>query len=74
MEPEDYLPALELAGRFFGQNGQKDKGHFYLGRFFAGSGQINQAVFHYQQAAGQFKAQADRELKLLAEIKKDDRK
>jgi predicted Zn-dependent protease len=74
MEPEDYLPALELAGRFFGQNGQKDKGHFYLGRFFAGSGQINQAVFHYQQVAGQFKAQADRELKLLDEIKKDDRK
>jgi tetratricopeptide (TPR) repeat protein len=74
MESADYLPALELAGRFFGQIGQKDKGHFYLGRFFAGSGQIDKAVFHYQQAAGQFKAQADRELKTLAEIKKDDRK
>ena len=74
MESDDYLPALELAGRFFGQIGQKDKGHFYLGRFFAGSGQINQAVFHYQQAAGQFKAQAGRELKALAELKKDDRK
>jgi len=74
MESDEYLPALELAGRFFGQIGQKDKGHFYLGRFFAGSGQINQAVFHYQQVAGQFKAQADRELKTLAEIKKEDRK
>ncbi|MDR2934976.1 MAG: M48 family metalloprotease [Candidatus Adiutrix sp.] len=74
MDPEDYLPALELAGRFFGQIGQMDKGHFYLGRFFAGTGQVNQAIFHYQQVAGQFKPQADRELKILAEIKKDERK
>ena len=74
MEPHDYLPALELAGRFFGQLGQKDKGHYYLGRFFAGSGQIDQAIFHYQQVAGQFQAQAGRELKTLTEIKKDDRK
>jgi predicted Zn-dependent protease len=74
MEPDDYLPALELAGRFFGQIGQTDKGHYYLGRFFASSGQISQAVFHYQQAAGQFKAQADRELNILAEINKNDRK
>jgi predicted Zn-dependent protease len=74
MESHDYLPALELAGRFFGQIGQKDKGHYYLGRFFAGSGQLNPAVFHYQQVAGQFKAEADRELKRLAEITKDDRK
>ena len=74
MESHDYLPALELAGRFFGQIGQTDKGHYYLGRFFAGSGQINPAVFHYQQVAGQFKVKADQELKILAEIKKDDRK
>jgi len=74
MEPDDYLPALELAGRFFGQNGQMDKGHYYLGRFFAGSGQVKQAVFHYQQAGGQFKGQADRELKVLNELTKDDRK
>jgi len=73
MGSDDYLPALELAGRFFGQTGQTDKGHFYLGRFFAGSGQISQAVFHYQQVAGQFKPQADRELKTLAEISKNDR-
>ena len=74
MEAEDYLPALELAGRFFGQIGQRDKGHYYLGRFFAGSGQLDKADFHFRQAAGQFKAQADRELKILAEIKKEDRK
>jgi tetratricopeptide (TPR) repeat protein len=74
MEANDYLPALELAGRFFGQFGQPDKGQYYLGRFFAGSGRIDEAIFHYQQAAGQFKPQADRELKILAEIKKDQRK
>ncbi len=74
MAPYDYLPALELAGRFFGQNGQMDKGHYYLGRFFAGSGQISQAIFHYQQVTGQFRAQAEREKKILDEIKKDERK
>jgi predicted Zn-dependent protease len=74
MDSEDYLPALELAGRFFGQIGQMDKGHYYLGRFFAGSGQVDQAIFHYQKAAGQFKARADRELKILAEIKQDVRR
>ncbi len=35
MEPEDYPEALELGGRFFGQNGQRGKGHYYLSQYFA---------------------------------------
>ena len=74
MGAEDYLLALELSGRFFGKIGQRDKGHYFLGRFFAISGQIDQAVFHYQQAGGQFRAQAEGELKILGELKRENRK
>ena len=74
LSAEDYPEALELAGRFFGQTGQKDKGHYYLGRYFASLGNIEQAVFHYRQVgAGRFQAQAERELKLMTELKKDAR-
>ncbi|MDR3038737.1 MAG: hypothetical protein LBV21_05575, partial [Candidatus Adiutrix sp.] len=76
LEAEDYPEALELAGRFFGQAGQKDKGHYYLGRYFAGRGNVEQAIFHYREAAtgGRFKARAERELEIMTAIKKEDRK
>ncbi len=79
MEPEDYPEALELGGRFFGQNGQRGKGHYYLGRYFAASGNIDQAIFHLKETlrqtdAGGFKSLAAERLATLEEIKKEEEK
>jgi predicted Zn-dependent protease len=50
-EAGDTFPeALELAGRFFGQNGQIAKGHYVLAKFFESTGQLKDAVFHYKAA------------------------
>jgi predicted Zn-dependent protease len=74
METETYPEALELAGRFFGNNGQKSKGHFYLAKYFADIGNLDQAIFHYGEVvklaeAGNYKNMAMRETRLLKEIK-----
>jgi len=76
MDKEAYPEALELAGRFFGQNGEKGKGHYYLARYFNSTGDLDKAIFHYKECSkqgdsGKFKAIADREVKLLTELKKD---
>jgi predicted Zn-dependent protease len=78
MEPEDYPEALELGGRFFGQNGQRGKGHYYLSQYFAATGNLDQAIFHLKEVAkqpdaGRFKALAAEGLKTLEEIKKEDK-
>ncbi|MDR1546380.1 MAG: M48 family metalloprotease [Deltaproteobacteria bacterium] len=50
-EAGDFSPrALELAGRFFGQNGQLAKGHFLLADYFIASGQAKDAAFHCRTA------------------------
>ncbi|KXS56783.1 MAG: hypothetical protein AMR96_00560 [Candidatus Adiutrix intracellularis] len=72
--PYDFPRALEMAGRFFGQNGRPGQGHYYLGRYFAATGNIDKAIFHYQQAAadpgsGQFKTLAAHEEKTLTNLK-----
>lgn len=46
MAGENYPPALEMAGRFFGQYGQAAKGHFALSTYYALSGRFTDALFH----------------------------
>lgn len=79
MDTTPYPEALELAGRFFGQAGQPAKGHYYLARYFASRGNMDQAIFHYKETAkrsdaGQYKAIANREIDILTDLKKDDKK
>jgi predicted Zn-dependent protease len=79
METTAYPEALELAGRFFGQTGQLAKGHYYLARYFADAGNLDKAIFHYKEIskrpdAGQYRIIADREIDLLTELKKEDKK
>ncbi|UQZ91083.1 hypothetical protein C4J81_18400 [Deltaproteobacteria bacterium Smac51] len=78
MEPEAYPEALELAGRFFGQNGQLGKGHYYTALYFASMGNIDKAIFHLKEVgrqpnAGKYKNLAATDLAALEEIKKDDK-
>ena len=78
MDKTPYLEALELAGRFFGQNGQRGKGHYYLARYFNDKGDLKKAIFHYKEAAkqpdaGQYKKIAEREAEILDEIQKTDK-
>ncbi len=79
METTPYPEALELAGRFFGQAGQLAKGHYYLAKYFNETGNLDQAIFHYKEVdkqadAGQYRAIANREIDILTEIKKDEKK
>ncbi len=76
MEISPYPEALELAGRFFGQSGEKGKGHYYLARYFNSKGDLDKAIFHYKESskqpdAGRYKAIAEREIKILTELKKE---
>ena len=43
---DDYPPALEMAGRFYGQYGQAAKGHFVLSSYFAQTGRFTDSLFH----------------------------
>ncbi len=79
MEADPYPEALQLAGRFFGQIGQKAKGHYYLANYFSSVGNLDQAIFHLKEVdklpdAGNFRTRASRELAHLAELKKEDKK
>jgi len=79
MDANPYPEALELAGRFFGQNGQMGKGHYYLARYFNNTGNLDKAIFHYNETAkqpdaGNYKKIAIRESALLTELKKEDKK
>lgn len=79
MGGSDYKEAFELAGRFFGGVGQPGKGHYYLGRYFASTGNLKDAIFHYKEVAkqpdaGNFKAMANREANYLTEMQKEDKK
>ena len=79
MDKEAYPEALELAGRFFGQNGQRGKGHYYMGRYFASKGNMDKAIFHYeavseQADAGNLRNVAAREAKRLTDLKKEEKK
>lgn len=79
MDRNPYPEALELAGRFFGQNGQKGKGHYYLARYFSSKGDLPKAIFHYKETAkqadaGQYKNIAQREADMLEDIRKTDKK
>jgi predicted Zn-dependent protease len=47
----DYFPsAFEKAGLFFGQNGQKAKGHFLLSSFYEATGRPKDSIFHCKAA------------------------
>ncbi|MDL2259846.1 M48 family metalloprotease [Deltaproteobacteria bacterium OttesenSCG-928-K17] len=79
MDKTPYPEALELASRFFGHNGQKGKGYYYTARYFNSKGDLDKAIFHYKEAAkqpdaGQYKAIAEREIKILTDIKETDKK
>ena len=79
MNSEPYPEALELASRFFGQNGQKGKGHYYMGRYFASLGNLDKAIFHYKETAkqpdaGSFRTVASREADRFEAMKKKDKK
>ncbi|MGL4209069.1 MAG: hypothetical protein ACRCTY_06735, partial [Candidatus Adiutrix sp.] len=74
MERDPYPEALELAGRFFGKNGQRAKGHYYLAQYFAAVGNIDQAIFHYGEVIKEpggtnYKNIASREIKILQSMK-----
>ncbi|MDR2366651.1 MAG: M48 family metalloprotease [Deltaproteobacteria bacterium] len=50
-EANDYYPtALEKAGLFFGQNGQRAKGHFLLSTFYESTGRPKDSIFHCKAA------------------------
>ena len=79
MPSAPYPEALELSGRFFYQEGQKAKGHYYLGRYFVSVGNVNKAVLNFQEAsaqpeAGRFRTMAEQEADHLSYITKDDQK
>lgn len=79
MESKPYPEALEMASRFFGQNGQKGKGYYYMARYFSSKGDLSKAIFHYKEVvkqpdAGQYRAIAEREAAILDEIKKTEKK
>lgn len=79
MDREPYPEALELAGRFFGQSGRLGQGHYYTGLYFVATGNVDKAIFHLKQVAAQpdsapFRAQADKKLKEMEEIKQKDDK
>ena len=79
MDKDVYPEALEMAGRFYGNIGQKGKGHYYLARYFASKGDLDKAIFHYKETAkqadaGKYKTMASRESGRLEELKKDDKK
>ncbi|MDR2388101.1 MAG: M48 family metalloprotease [Deltaproteobacteria bacterium] len=47
----DYYPvALEKAGLFFGQNGQRAKGHFLLSTYYEATGKPRDSIFHCKAA------------------------
>lgn len=76
---QPYPEALQMAGRFFGQIGRKGQGHYYLGNYFSSIGNLDQAIFHFKEALkqpdiGNFRARSDRELKVMEELKKEDKK
>ncbi len=80
MEPEAYPEALELAGRFFGSQGQPGKGHYYLGHYFAARGDLKQAVFHFKEtekypdSSQNLRQVAAREAEKLGEIEEEEGK
>lgn len=79
MENEPYPEALELGGRFFGSIGQRGKGHYYLGKYFASIGSLKQAVFHFKETdkqpdAGNLRTAAKREADKLTEIMEEEKK
>ena len=79
MEVEPFPEALELGGRFFGSIGQKGKGHYYLGKYFASTGNLKQAVFHFKETekqpdAGNLRNVAKREAGRIDEIMKEEKK
>ncbi|MDR1872271.1 MAG: M48 family metalloprotease [Deltaproteobacteria bacterium] len=76
MSGDDYPEALELAGRFFGQNGQMAKGHYLLSRYFGGVGRFKEAIFHCQTAmsepaGGTYKISCEQNIRDFKEIMKD---
>ncbi len=65
-----YNEALEMAGRFFGKINQPGKGHYYLAQFFQNTGDLHQAVFHFEACtksadAGNLRTKAQREMDSL---------
>jgi predicted Zn-dependent protease len=48
---ENYPPALEQAGQFFGRYGQQAKGHFLLSNFYVQIGKFRDSLFHCGAAA-----------------------
>ena len=78
MAKSEYPEALELGGRFFGKIGRRGTGHYYLGKYFASVGNLDQAIFHFKEVgkysdAGVLKAHAKRDLKLMTKLKKEDK-
>lgn len=80
LDDYDYDPeAFELAGRFFGQNGQLFKGHYLTGRYFENSGRLDQALFHYRETRdlngpAQLKSQVLKRIAFLEEVRKENQK
>jgi predicted Zn-dependent protease len=79
MDQTPYPEALELAGRFFGKIGQMGRGHYYMARYFNDVGNLDKAIFHYQEVekqpdGGRYRAIAAREIKFLSDMKKEDKK
>jgi predicted Zn-dependent protease len=78
MAGDDFPEALELAGRFFGQNGQLAKGHFLLSRYFSEMGQPKQAIFHCKEsisgpAGGTYKLRCEQQIRDLENLMKDSK-
>jgi predicted Zn-dependent protease len=75
MAGEDYPPALEMAGRFFGQVGQTAKGHYVLSTYYVLNGRFTDALFHCGEAqrspgGATYKGRCDQRGRDLEEVMK----
>ncbi|MDR2422097.1 MAG: M48 family metalloprotease [Deltaproteobacteria bacterium] len=78
MAGEDYPEAQELAGRFFGQNGETAKGHYLLSKYFGNVGQLRQAIFHCQTAlrepaGGTYRINCEQNIRDFEQLMKDSK-
>jgi predicted Zn-dependent protease len=73
-DANDYYPiALEKAGLFFGQNGQRAKGHFLLSTYYEHTGRPKDSIFHCKAATeaaggGGYKSKCEARTRNLEEL------
>jgi predicted Zn-dependent protease len=76
----NYFPqALEKAGLFFGQNGQRAKGHYLLSSFYEATGKPKDSIFHCKAAleapgGANYQAKCDTRTRQLEDLMEKSKK